>query len=120
LSCYDYPLFVIDDSLDPAEVKESPQANQNKKKSDSQTDKVLTAIRVRESPDQEAGLMHAEILRATGILRGTLSKILKRLIRDKKIYKSALGTEERYALTPWFRAKMDAEALEASENGEEP
>jgi hypothetical protein len=119
---FDYPLFLVDETLDPSEVRPAPHVNRAKQKSDSQTRQVLTAIRTRESPDQEAGLIHAEIVRATGILRGTVTKILKRLIRDRMVYKSVAGTEERYALTAWFRAKMDAETAEMDEmsgNGEE-
>jgi len=116
---FEYPLFLIDEALDPAEVREAPHVSRAKRKSESQAGQILTAIRTRESPDQEAGLAHAEIVRATRILKGTVTKILKRLIRDKMVYKSVAGSEERYALTAWFRAKMDAEALEANENGEE-
>jgi hypothetical protein len=113
---FEYPLFRIDSSLDPGELKK-PQSEESKnKKSAEQTEKVITALYVT---DQEGGLTHAQLMRSTRIPKSSLTRVLKHLIeKEKKVYKSPLQSEGCYALTPWFRKKLDAETENDTQNGE--
>jgi hypothetical protein len=110
---FEYPLFVRDDSLDVTDIRQP--GKEKKTKSDVQADKIIAVLCATDY--DKGGMSHAEIMRATGIAKSSLTRLLSKLIREKKVFKTLLGARERYALTPVFRAQLDRDALEQEENG---
>ena len=79
-----YPLFVRDDSIDIAEIR---QAGKEEKQEDEHTGRMLAALR---ATDTEGGLSFTKWREASKVAKSTFNRRLKALERRKIVYQSKI------------------------------
>jgi hypothetical protein len=108
-----HPLFVIDENLDPTELRAPPRPKEEEKK-DENTEKMLAVLR---GADREGGLTFTEWYNAAGISRATFARKLDALIRTGgPVYKSR--ENDKYQLSPRYAADWSTKMEEDDINHE--
>jgi hypothetical protein len=108
-----HPLFIIDESLDPSDLRAPPKAKEEEK-IDEKAEKMLAVLR---GADREGDLDWAEWQAASGLPKSTFSRKLKQLICfDGPVYKS--GENGKFQLTPRYVSEWESKMEGYDSNNE--
>jgi hypothetical protein len=108
-----HPLFIIDESLDPSDLRPPPRAKEEEK-TDEQAEKMLAVLR---GADRDGGLDFSEWLSASGVPKTTFLRKLKNLTEaGGPAYKSS--ENGKYQLTARYLSEWTSKTEEYESNNE--
>jgi hypothetical protein len=108
-----HPLFIIDENLDPADLRAPPRAKEEEKV-DEKKEQMLAVLR---GAHREGGVAFSEWHRLVGGSKATFSRKLQELIRPGgPVYKSAKNGQ--YQLTPRYVSEWATKTEEYDQNGD--
>jgi RecA-family ATPase len=109
-----HPIFALAPDLRPEDLKQPATPKGDAKKADQYAEKVISVLYATDC--ESGGLTQATIRKFTKIPKSSLNRALSTLTKDRKVFKSLIGNEDKFALTQHCREKLDQEHENSAEN----